>query len=45
VAPAVPDRLFAITQVQGIYSVPLDPESGVTECRARNCAAVRIRVP
>jgi len=45
VAPGVPDRLFAITQVQGVYSVPLEPEAGVTECRARNCAVVRIRIP
>jgi photosystem II stability/assembly factor-like uncharacterized protein len=45
VAPGMPDRLFAITQVQGVYSVPLDPEAGVTECKARNCAVVRIRVP
>jgi photosystem II stability/assembly factor-like uncharacterized protein len=45
VAPGIPDRLFAITQFQGVYSVPLDSESGVTECRARNCAVVRIRVP
>jgi len=32
VAPGIPAGLFAVTRVQGVYAVPIDPQSSWTEC-------------
>jgi len=45
VAPGIPDSIFAITQLQGVYAVPLNHRYNWTACKGRHCGVIRIQNP